>query len=96
MAAGKAKQDSFRDCFLVQLQPKPLWISLFSPDLTRFSSKGLLQWARTGRKWSALRIVESRGRHETARRLRATIGEVFRYAVATGRAETDPTGALRS
>jgi integrase len=42
-----------------------------------------------------LRSVESRGRHETARRLRATIGEVFRYAVATGRAETDPTGALK-
>ena len=42
-----------------------------------------------------LRTVESRGRHETARRLRATVGEVFRYAVATGRAETDPTGALK-
>jgi integrase len=43
----------------------------------------------------ALRTVEARGRHETARRLRATIGEVFRYAVATGRADTDPTGALK-
>ena len=43
----------------------------------------------------ALRGVESRGRHETAKRLRATIGQVFRYAVATGRAEADPTGALR-
>lgn len=42
-----------------------------------------------------LRGVESRGRRETARRLRATIGEVFRYAVATGRAESDPTGALK-
>jgi len=42
-----------------------------------------------------LRSVETRGRHETARRLRATIGEVFRYAIATGRAETDPTGALK-
>jgi hypothetical protein len=42
-----------------------------------------------------LRSVESRGRHETARRLRATIGEVFRYAVATGRADADPTGALK-
>jgi integrase len=42
-----------------------------------------------------LRGVEARGRHETARRLRATIGEVFRYAIATGRAETDPTGALK-
>ncbi|WGJ15503.1 tyrosine-type recombinase/integrase [Methylocapsa sp. D3K7] len=42
-----------------------------------------------------LRAVEARGRHETARRLRATIGQVFRYAVATGRAESDPTGALK-
>jgi hypothetical protein len=42
-----------------------------------------------------LRAVESRGRHETAKRLRATIGQVFRYAVATGRAEADPTGALK-
>ena len=44
---------------------------------------------------AVLRAVESRGRHETARRLRATIGEVFRFAVATGRAESDPTGALK-
>jgi integrase len=44
---------------------------------------------------SVLRSVESRGRHETARRLRSTIGEVFRYAVATGRAQGDPTSALK-
>jgi len=42
-----------------------------------------------------LKAVEARGRLETAKRLRATIGQVFRYAVATGRAEGDPTGALR-
>jgi integrase len=42
-----------------------------------------------------LRTVESRGRLETAKRLRAVVGEVFRYAVATGRAESDPTSALR-
>jgi integrase len=42
-----------------------------------------------------LRSVESRGRHETARRLRATIGEVFRYAVATGRVDADPTTTLK-
>jgi len=42
-----------------------------------------------------LRAVEARGRHETAKRLRATVGQVFRYAVATGRAEADPTGALK-
>lgn len=44
---------------------------------------------------ATLRQVEARGKHETAQRMRAVIGEVFRYAVATGRAEGDPTGALR-
>lgn len=44
---------------------------------------------------AVLRGVERRGRHETAKRLRATIGECFRYAVASGRAETDPTSALK-
>jgi integrase len=42
-----------------------------------------------------LRKVEGRGHYETARRLRSTIGAVFRYAVATARAETDPTYALQ-
>jgi integrase len=42
-----------------------------------------------------LRLVENRGRHESARRLRGTIGSVFRYAIATARAENDPTVALR-
>jgi integrase len=32
---------------------------------------------------------------ETARRLRQTCGQVFRYAIATGRAKDDPTPALR-
>ncbi len=43
----------------------------------------------------ALQEVESRGRYESARRLRSTIGSVFRYAIATARAENDPTFALR-
>lgn len=42
-----------------------------------------------------LREVEKRGRHESARRLRSTIGAVFRYAIATVRADSDPTIALR-
>jgi integrase len=44
---------------------------------------------------AVLRNVESRGKHESAMRLRAMIGQVFRYAVATGRADSDPTGALK-
>jgi integrase len=44
---------------------------------------------------AVLRKVEVRGRLETARRLRSTIGTVFRYAIATARADNDPTFALR-
>jgi integrase len=44
---------------------------------------------------AVLRQVETRGRLETARRLRAMIGQAFRFAVATGRAMNDPTSALR-
>jgi integrase len=47
-----------------------------------------------------LREIEGRGLYETARRLRSTCGMVFRYAIATGRAERDPSmdlcGALTS
>jgi len=42
-----------------------------------------------------LRKVEALGNYETARRLRATVGQVFRYAIATARAENDPTFGLK-
>ncbi|MET4456498.1 integrase arm-type DNA-binding domain-containing protein [Bradyrhizobium sp. RT3b] len=42
----------------------------------------------------ALRKVERRGRYESARRARSLAGRVFRYAIATGRAERDPSGDL--
>jgi integrase len=42
-----------------------------------------------------LRKIEARGNYETARRLRSTCGMVFRYAIATGRAERDPSVDLR-
>lgn len=42
-----------------------------------------------------LRKVEVRGRHETAVRLRGTLGTLFRFAIATGRAQRDVTFDLR-
>jgi len=42
-----------------------------------------------------LREIENQGKHETAHRIRQRIGEIYRYAVAEGRAETDPTSALQ-
>lgn len=44
---------------------------------------------------ACLRKVEAKGNYETAKRLRATIGGVFRYAIANGTVESDPTYALR-
>ena len=42
-----------------------------------------------------LRQVEGKGNYETAQRLRSTIGQVCRFAIATARLDNDPTYALR-
>ena len=44
---------------------------------------------------AALKKVESKGHLETARRMRSLAGRVFRYAVATSRAASDPASLLR-
>ncbi len=44
---------------------------------------------------AVIRRIESRGALETAHRALGNCGQVFRYAVATGRAERDPSGDLR-
>lgn len=43
----------------------------------------------------AMRRIEARGAIETAHRALQACGQVFRYAIATGRAERDPTPDLR-
>lgn len=43
----------------------------------------------------ALRKIEARGALETAHRAKQTAGQIFRYAVATGRAERDPSADLK-
>jgi integrase len=42
-----------------------------------------------------LKKVEALGNYETAKRLRAVIGQVFRYAISTAMAENDPTYGLK-
>lgn len=44
---------------------------------------------------AALKRIEAKGKYETARRCRSFAGRVFRYAVATGRGESDPSSILR-
>lgn len=43
----------------------------------------------------ACRKLEAQGKHETARRVKMKVSQVFRYAVALGKAERDPTSDLR-
>jgi integrase len=42
-----------------------------------------------------LKRLERRGVHDTAHRVRAVCGRVFRYAIATGRARRDPSADLK-
>jgi len=44
---------------------------------------------------STLRRIEDRGAVETAHRIKQTCGQIFRYAIATGRAERDPSADLK-
>ena len=44
---------------------------------------------------TVLRRIESRGALDTAHRAHQNCGQIFRYAVATGRAVRDPSGDLR-
>ncbi len=42
-----------------------------------------------------LRKIEYAGHHETAHRVRSLCGQVFRYAIVTGRSERDPSADLK-
>ncbi|MFC3967834.1 tyrosine-type recombinase/integrase [Rhizobium lemnae] len=42
-----------------------------------------------------LRKIEDKGNYETARRVRSTIGQIFRYAISTARTDNDPTFGLK-
>jgi len=44
---------------------------------------------------AVLRRIEARGALETAHRIKQICGQVFRYAIATGRAERDPSQDLK-
>lgn len=44
---------------------------------------------------SVLRDIEAKGNHDTAHRVRAVCGRVFRYAIATGRATRDVSADLK-
>lgn len=79
------------------------WSESYVTKISAHLDKDLLPWlgSRPVRDILApelltvIRRIESRDALETAHRALQTCGRIFRYAVATGRAERDPTGDLR-
>jgi integrase len=81
----------------------PGWVASHGDRIMRRFESDLFPWLGTRpiaaikapELLAVLRRIESRGALETAHRAMQNCGQVFRYAVATGRAERDPTGDLR-
>ena len=81
----------------------PGWVASHGDRILRRLERDIFPWLgkraiaeiKAPELLSVLRRIESRGAQETAHRAMQNCGQVFRYAVATGRAERDPTGDLR-
>ena len=82
---------------------KDTWAESTAKNIFRLLEKDIFPWLgnrpikdiTAAELLSALRKIESRGANELASRCRGYAGMVFRYAIATGRAERDPSGDLR-
>ncbi|WP_299488795.1 integrase arm-type DNA-binding domain-containing protein [Acaryochloris sp. IP29b_bin.137] len=79
------------------------WAVSHSKTVTRRLEKDIFPWMgdrpiseiTAPELLTVIRQVEERGALETAHRELNICGQVFRYAIATGRAERDPSGDLR-
>jgi len=82
---------------------KPSWSDSHALRILRRLEQNIFPWlgSRPIKTISApdllavIRRIEARGAVETAHRALQNCGQVFRYAVACGRAERDPSGDLR-
>ncbi len=81
----------------------PTWVDTHADKIIRRLERDIFPWvgSRPIDKVTApillvcLRRIEGRGAIETAHRALQNCGQVFRYAIATGRAERDPAADLR-
>ena len=106
--AQKASKEADENTFEVVARE---WHAKFTPTWTPVHAKSILRrlelnifpWLgsrpiieiKAPEVLMALRRIEARGALESAHRVKIICGQVFRYAVATGRAERDPTADLR-
>ena len=85
------------------LKHSPHWATSYSGRMLRRLERDIFPWIgdkpiaviRAPELLAVVRRIEQRGAMEMAHRALRTCGQVLRYAVATGRAERDPTGDLR-
>lgn len=70
-------------------------LSRLERDLFPWIGKRPIAEIKASELLTTLRRVERRGALESAHRIRTIAGQVFRYAVVTGRAEHDPSGDLK-
>lgn len=82
---------------------RPIWSEVHATKTLWMLEKNLFPWLgsrpvseiTSPELLATLRRIENRGAHDTAKRARQVAGQIFRYAVATGRAERDPSLDLR-
>ena len=82
---------------------KQTWTKVHADTTIRRIERDVFPWLgarpigeiRAPELLAVLRRVESRGAQETAHRVKTICGQIFRYAVATGRAERDPAADLK-
>ena len=81
----------------------PIWTASHGDKIIRRLERDIFPWVggrpiaeiKAPELLACLRRIEGRGALETAHRALQNCGQVFRYAVATGRAERDISGDLR-
>jgi integrase len=103
-AAGLPPLDSF-EAVAREWHTKnvPTWAPSHSSKIIRRLGQDVFPWIgakpvgaiRPMELLTLLKRVEERGAVETTHRVQQNCGQVFRYAVATGRAESDPSRDLR-
>ncbi len=82
---------------------KPTWSESHGDKILRRLERDIFPWIGANpiatitapTLLTTLRRIEDRGALETAHRSLQNCGQIFRYAVATGRAERDPLGDLK-
>ena len=80
----KDKAQNYLDTVKIRLN-KYILPAFGDSDIEKIKSRNVLELCRQ---------IESLGHYETAHRVKTLIGQIFRYAIATGLAEYDPTVAL--